>query len=348
MSKRVLTWKEIAKQAVSDWFGKDVQSGYTLSYIWMSNEMGHFSLGFIITLFLVWGIKFFFPAIASTGKMLWVPFLHAAFWIIKEMIDFIAEVVQARKKRNFPVNTGDIFKDMLTADFYFSLGIAIAYSSLLSFSLPFLILLCSLPVTVCIAGYWLSRKICFQRAGLPFQFRLGDFEKRFSDDEHINHSLCCRILEICSRQITGKHFLVFGQKGTQKTSLAIGMATEWTFHKGIARYTTYFKFLQLLCVSSEPSVQDGQKVWPWRKAGMLVVDDVNPGVDDVASCSNTSPHCLKTCLMWLGEAEQSLARLKEKTTVWIIGNADHPEEWKKCFVEMGFPEEDLILLTLLP
>jgi hypothetical protein len=326
-----------------------VQSGYTLSYIWMANEMGHFSLGFIITFFIVWIWKLISPSSSYTGIMLWIPFVHAGIWIVKEVIDFIMESIQAKKKKNFPVDLGDIFWDMMTAILNFSLGIAVAYVSLISFSWPLIIYGCSIPVTLLVTWYWLYRKICFQQAGLPFQFRLGDFSKRFSNDDSVNAAICKQILDVCTKNITGKHFLVFGKQGTQKTGLGVGMATEWTFNKGIARYTTYFKFLQLLPFPSEPTVQDGRKLWSWRYADMLVVDDVNPGIDAVspASCANSRPDCFKNCLQNLGNSSENLKNLKDKTMVWIIGDVTNQNEWSNAFVSLGFPAQDIIIINIL-
>lgn len=64
---------EIARQAVSDWFGKEVQSGYTLTYIWMANQLGHFTLGFIPVCIGVWIWRLCDPRASACGWMMALP-----------------------------------------------------------------------------------------------------------------------------------------------------------------------------------------------------------------------------------------------------------------------------------
>ena len=57
MYKKVsFTWKELAKQFKNDLWCKEVATGYTVSYTWMANQLGHFAIGFVPAVFMQWYI----------------------------------------------------------------------------------------------------------------------------------------------------------------------------------------------------------------------------------------------------------------------------------------------------
>ena len=81
-----ISCKQLIKQAVSDWFGKEVQTGYTVTYVWMANQFGHFTLGFLFTFIIVWIVKIFNPDISPIGSLLWVPIGEFIFWSLKSAV----------------------------------------------------------------------------------------------------------------------------------------------------------------------------------------------------------------------------------------------------------------------
>ena len=51
---RQVSPRDVWDQAVRDWTDKEVQRTYTTTYIWMTNQLGHFTLGFLVTFVFGW------------------------------------------------------------------------------------------------------------------------------------------------------------------------------------------------------------------------------------------------------------------------------------------------------
>ncbi len=49
---KAISSKHVLKQLKDDLIGKDSYRGVTLTYTWLANQFGHFSLGFIPTCFI--------------------------------------------------------------------------------------------------------------------------------------------------------------------------------------------------------------------------------------------------------------------------------------------------------
>src|SRR6185312_4243180 len=79
-----------------------------------------------------------------------------------------------------------------------------------------------------------------------------------------------------------KHILLSGPLGAGKTSLAVGIGTEFAFSLGIGRYLTASKLVQSLAdtatVPDEIKMVDGQMLWPLRWCELLIVDDLDAGL----------------------------------------------------------------------
>ncbi len=336
--KKPLSAKEIWQQVLEDWFSKEVQTGYTYSYIWMANQMGHFTLGFLFTYILCWAFILIagweLSNLCVFSWLLVVPVFELVFWTGKEGYDYYKDVKCANRTGSFKPVKKDIFLDVCTALVYIVFGIAVSYASF--FSLPYalatfglILLLALLP-----ARYWIVRKICFQRAALPFQYRLSNFpiELPASDVKAIQDF-------IKTKNSHWQHVLVFGGRRTGKTSFAAGIGTEHTFLINTARYTTFFKFLQLMKSQHVPDEkQEGTKIWKWDNASILMVDDINP----VSGNTNlVSPEELKQAL--LAVSPENKTKLLDRKTVWVFGlegsstpggnNAGIINRWKKAMEE---------------
>lgn len=340
-----LTWRKVSCQAMSDWFGKDVQSGYTRTYIWMANELGHVAIGFVgvqIIYWLVYSIALVLNALLGTailaapydnpwGWPLWLSGLWFLFWFFKEYADVVGERKDALDGLFAPDTRGITF-DAWTAVFFFFYGTLLAQLSLAWPTVAFLVVLALFlfPIQY-LARYWLTEKMTFQQAVLPFQYRLSNFPKGvFGGDSVAYNNARNSISGLLARRWPAAddsseqqpaHLLIFGPLNAGKTSLAVGIGTENAYKLGKTRYLTFVKFLQKVRNREQvPTKQEGKVVWAWQDADLLIIDDVNPGGDpnqaeDDVAVINSDNFARKLKAL----DKEVKARLRERRTVWVLG-----------------------------
>lgn len=315
-----VSFVQVIRQAVSDWFGKEVQTGYTVTYIWMANQFGHFTLGFLFSFLAFWLVELFGGSLAHPwGWLLAVPVGLFLFWSAKEIYDYQQAVRGAPKV--FPVDHLAIALDAATAVYFISYGLVVAYASLIS-PLAAVVAFFVLLLTTLIPGvYWLSQKLVFQRAGLPFLYRLADFPVPLAKAD------VERVLQLFNLRGPWKHLLITGAPGSGRTSFAVGIGSEHAFKLGKARYTTFFKFLALARQPQEPRIQDGQELWPWRSVNLVLIDDVAPELADDEPCLYRPKEAEKALL---GLPAEALAALRSRRTVWVLGAPDQGAEWREA------------------
>ncbi|MGJ8661577.1 MAG: ATP-binding protein, partial [Bacteroidota bacterium] len=78
--------KDVLKQLKADAIGKDSHRGVTLTYSWLANQFGHFSLGFIPTILISpFILKYFnFENSALTSA-----YIVSLFWLLFESYNFL-------------------------------------------------------------------------------------------------------------------------------------------------------------------------------------------------------------------------------------------------------------------
>jgi len=336
---RVVTAKDVLQQAWADWTDKEVQAGYTYTYIWMANQLGHFTLGFLPTILVSWLILW-----VSGQKvegiycryLLWFPSILAAAWAAKEVWD-VARATKSASNHAFPVDRADLWMDAGTAVFFFWCGIITATVGLRYFALGLACFLVIVVLAVTVpAWYWLPRKLCFQRAHLPYLARLADFTSQFgSAPPRLGPQDILRYLAAAKDQSQAAplHLLFFGAVGTGRTSLAVGVGTEHSFEIRTVRYLTWTKFLELAAYDPTPNRQDGADVWPWIDVDILILDDM---VDQ----SDPAPAVL------LAEKQREIASLPaaaraalgNKRVVWVFGPVSNdtpsPAQWIDLLARM--------------
>ncbi len=339
--------REIFAVARHDLFGtKDVQDAITASYVWLADQLGHIALGAFPALILCWLWRMVWPShpiVVDIG----MPLLAAAvfaYWVVKEVQDF--QDSKHKATFIFPFDAADLWWNVATALIFFATGILSALAANYGF-LPFIACFVVLiGFDLFVAFWWLKRKVAFQQAGLPYLYRLANFH---ADIDQAGRDAVLAVSADPNRQ-GGRHLLVTGPIGAGKTSLAVGIGTEFAFKLGIGRYLTLSKLLQLADEKPTQSVleyDDGRVLWPWREVDLLVVDDVDFGL---ASLSLVGPVAVADALRTL-QSEKSvppLAWLKDRRSVWVVGAGGDLEAWRQALAELiGLGDKEEIKLVAL-
>jgi hypothetical protein len=341
---------------MKDLFGtKDVQDAITASYVWMADQIGHLALGLVPTLLACWLISAFglaegvqAVAFAAAALLIW------AYWLSKERADY--RETRQRAQGVFPFDSADVLWNVKTALLYFGIGGALAAAAFVSFWLMLAALALALYPALRVAFWWLRRKLAFQQAGLPYLFRLANFGGGLDPGLMGPISLLASLKErkVCFWDVMLgrdpvpdgdpgiRHIVVAGPLGAGKTSLAVGIGTEFAFALGIGRYVTATKLMQFATAPAGPAGalehEDGRWLWPWREADLLLIDDVDAGAtrpeDFVAAMTGSS-----------GAAP--LGWLAEKRSVWVVGDVSRALAWKAAFAGlMGIGADGITAVEL--
>ncbi|MCC7493371.1 MAG: hypothetical protein IT204_13535 [Fimbriimonadaceae bacterium] len=321
---------EIAKQVYLDLFGKDVQSNPTVSYTWVADQWGHLGLGFVLTVVLWRSLDWLVarPAVGlgdgarPSGLLLKLAcLLVVAAFAAKEWGDFQREKAKkAESAGQFEIDWPLLWWNIVVAWFYIVVGAIWAVLLLGSTRLSvaptaiFLVL-----ASLVMAYRWLQQKICFQQAGLPFLYRLSSFPSHLQlcSGGCVNGAVCTvrRFADPDQAGAVRQHLVLSGPRGSGRTSLACGIATEFAFKLGAARYLTAGKLLELAAgaartmtaaqwlTSGQQEFDDGRILWQWDRVDLLVVDDV---------------------AHWPPPAEllQAVGQSAAQRVVWVVGEAE--------------------------
>ena len=323
-----VTARDILRQAHRDLFDKEVQHTYTTSYVWMTNQVSHFGLGFLATFVIVWVVQIVHALCARGltltgigvscaiephhfgGLMLLVPVLEVGLWALLEYKDYAA-AKQDAKGNSFVFDGRDVAYDALTALWFITAGMVVAYLSFVAWTLALAAFVVGAIVALLPAGYWLSRKLCFQQAALPYLYRLADFGSTFAPRPKQGVET---VTDYLTRARAMRHLLIFGTTGAGRTSLAVAIATEHTFCVRSARYLSWAKFVETAPINPEDAVQDGIRVWPWRASDIVVLDDV---VKVIEGRAHTSPDHIVADLGAL--PPDVVTSLAARQTIWMLG-----------------------------
>jgi len=347
---------ELLKQAKADLWAKEVQTGYTVTYAWMANQLGHFALGFIPVYFLIWlalasGLVHWLSDQFGKESLRWFQFLIPVGWLLwfinKERGDVHEAIADARKDDVFPMDAGDVRRDAYTAVYFFAAGIAVACADLAApwhddhrwYWLPIVVFVAQFLIGMFPAYYWLSRKKCFQQADLPYIFRLANFPPKIASPP--TSESVPALLEFTSLQGKWKHLLICGPLQSGKTSLASAIGTEHTFRLGRARYLDFLDFLQFADLDHDPLASPNQPLWPWQQSNILILDNLDPGFQDDNILSRAE-------IVKQISRMKSLDQLRARRTVWLVGSEGRAEFWRAELARLlqAKPEEiGLVHLT---
>jgi hypothetical protein len=366
--------RRVITQAFHDLFGtKDVQDAATATHSWMAGQVGHAALGAAPTLLLCWHW-----ATGPTGYLASFGIVFG-FFLLKELWDY--KSATARQGAIFKFKADEVGWNVLTALFYISLGAVWVVFLLITDWWRVAVFLALCVIALRIAFWWLRRKLAFQQAGLPYQFRLASFKTRLDADEKFSADKAdkvCRLANVRGKptpllkflfcrdlpheeQVQHRHLIIFGQLGSGKTPLAVGIGTESAFSLHFARYLSAVQLLQWLDEHPHPDLdkmtmefEGGRSLWPLQGCDLVIIDDViepapslnaqQRGQAEAAGDAwinviqpGNFPDAVGNRLAWLGP----------RRSVWVVGDPRADEDWKTCIkTVLGVAEEHIMTVYL--
>ncbi|MES2331789.1 MAG: ATP-binding protein [Bacteroidota bacterium] len=349
MSQPITTADFIA-QLKADLIGKDSYRGVTLTYSWLANQFGHFSLGFVPTLLLY---LFLSNRNGFDYAARWSPIFISGAWIAFETYNFLGPLLSKKRSSSklvfvpkhlytFQPAWGNVAFDTLTDLAYFTLG-AFCCARIFSHYTSHTIVIVSLLLALLYPFYyWFRTKIFLQIPKYPFQFRLSQWD--LSIDE-IGVATVKKFLT--AKEKDGMQLLVFGSKNSGKTSLAVGIATELSIRKNPAVYTTASKLYSMFAESEDPSPTIDM-LWGWRGSTVFVIDDVNPG--EPIKKEIVDAQTFQGYLDGPAPAINNRKAITEKNIIWVMGSLDEDkkilQEWINMLKDIGVRDDRILYVNL--
>src|SRR5262245_34133558 len=371
--------RKVLAQARHDLFGtKDVQDAITATYVWMADQLGHITLGLGPTMALCWIVTLLWPdpsAAATRWRYLIFVLIGVvlfAVWIYKEVQDL--RETEKRAGKIFPFDSADVIWNIKTALLYFGIGGLAGIAVFISWKLLVMVVLLALWPALAVAYWWLRRKLAFQQANLPYLYRLANFPSP------LDRELVTEVSDLAnlqnrrvwlSRVLIGndpvirctpqlRHLLIVGPLGAGKTSLCVGIGTEFAFALGRGRYLSAAKLVQLVVDDQThpgtPDFDDGRILWHWKDCDLLLVDDVDAGAK---SGGDYGPSGVATRLVTPDvfvaalscHSATPLAWLGPRRSVWVLGDPTGAELWRAAIAKLmsvGVAEIGIVELSAGP
>ncbi|MBU3010830.1 hypothetical protein KO506_05420 [Polaribacter vadi] len=347
--KKTIPFNKILKQLKADLIGKDSYRGITLTYAWLANQFGHISLGFIPTFIL-----FQFFKIDVINGAIYVSLT----WLLFEIYNFLGPLLSKKEsdsniifipkksKYTFKPKWGNVAFDTFTDVCFFTLGAFLFCLSIIKddnvYVIIFIILL---SIYLLFASrYWYITKMYQVYAKFPFQFRLSQWDFNINRDDKLKVESFLN-----SKKGEGNHLLIYGNFGSGKTSLGVGVLNELSIKNNCSLYVNAIKIFNYFF--DEDDELETYEIWNWRTTDFLMIDDINPSepIEDEL----ISPEKLLSFIDTLQhENNKNREILKNKNVIWVLGSKqnldiDEKDKWKQMLLKIGVEENKISKINLI-
>jgi hypothetical protein len=134
-------------------------------------------------------------------------------------------------------------------------------------------------VAVVCAPPWLRQKIIWQKAALPYLFRLADMQRTIGTEAA--QQLQALIVKGAPPATAPYQVMIGGPIGSGRTPVAAGIGTEFAFRKSTVRYLSMDALLEFAARSAQPPFADDAGPenigdWRWSEVQVVIIDDIGP------------------------------------------------------------------------
>ena len=303
-----------------DVYGKEVQSAATYSYMWMADQMGHVCLGILINFGISWLAGFVFNESWSDAIGLLLGAVAVSLW---EVSAYRSDVKNATG--TFPLDKKTLGANAFIAAAYMVFGVVIGFGFHLGFRISGwwgvgLFVAMAVAGTIC-APPWLRQKITWQKAALPYLFRLADAKRTITDKAAAALQALIDGGAPPAATAPPRQVVVSGPIGSGRTPLATGIGTEFAFKKCKARYLSFDSLLEFAAASKPPAFGDDSgpsnvNYWPWSEAQVVIIDDIGPTIGSQHEQGDFEHFRA----LLAKNLEPIAATLAKRHTVWVIGD----------------------------
>lgn len=329
---------DVVRQFKRDVYDKEVQSAATYSYLWLADQMGHIGLGILLTIIV--GLICQLLSHSSYVRVI-VPMALSlggcAVWEVNAFRTYAGKATGV-----FPPDTKMLASNAAVASLYMFIGVALGMSWMcaLLFSETFFLwpsrvwtwigiatTLASAVTALGVAYPWVRQKMIWQKAGMPFLFRLANAPDTVSPDDakKLQDYAERHLRAAASREAPTPVVVLSGELWAGKTSIACGIGTEAAFRNLRVRYVTFDKLGQMAAAHDDDLGPSNINYWRWRASELVIIDDINSGsaTDDYTDLDDfkaiTAKYGLPGCFAG-------------RITVWVIGPKEDAElaEWQKA------------------
>jgi hypothetical protein len=324
-----LTSKDLLRQFWADAYGKEVQTAATYSYTWLADQFGHICIGIIVDFFATWISGVVYVALGWSPEVkldtgLWpglaVTIIVVAYW---EWSAYRSSVKQATG--TFPVDTKLLRDNAIVAAAYMALGGIIGFAFHLT-ATPALLISAAVAVAAnLLAPRWLRQKIIWQKASIPYLFRLADAAPTIGDDDA---KTLQGLIDAGAPPNTPPYQIVIGGPiGSGRTPIAAGIGTEFAFKQHKVRYLGLDSLLEFAANSTSNSYPDDPgpttiSYWPWSQAQIVIIDGVGPMV--AAAEPGREANLARFKSMLDSDLKSIAGVLRQCHTVWVLGDLSPP------------------------
>jgi hypothetical protein len=318
-----ITLKDLLHQFWIDVFGKEVQTTATYSYTWMADQIGHVCLGIIIDFGATLLARYTLPLIGIDQSWSAIAgFLFAS--IVVSLWELCAYLSSAKQATGlFPLDRKCLRDNAIIAAGYMILGAAVGFAFHQSALWGVAGFIAALFVAIVLAPPWLRQKIIWQKAGLPYLFRLADAQPSIGAQPAKQlQDLIYKGAPPDPKTPPGQ-VIVGGPIGSGRTPLAAGIGTEFAFNKTKVRYLSLDTLLECAARSSGSKFADDTgpaniDYWRWSEAQVIIIDDIGPLIAAEEGTRRANLEKFEKLLCYDLAAVRSV--LTRCHSVWVIGD----------------------------